>query len=137
MLTYADVCAVSLQHASCIANGLVRLGHAPVPLLVHLAQVLLVFPTGIFPSSLVFFPRSTSSVSAFLLVVFLFFTGAPLVDGAQLARLTSAASPHDASGPLSLSLLSNALCKTDSWDPETLKWISRQASLSRPHPLVA
>jgi hypothetical protein len=51
ILVFDATSAVSLQHASCIANGLVRLGHAPVPLLVHLAQVLLVFPGGIFPSS--------------------------------------------------------------------------------------
>ena len=61
ILVFDATSAVSLQHASCIANGLVRLGHAPVPLLVHLAQVLLVFP------SWFFFSSSTSSVLVFLL----------------------------------------------------------------------
>jgi len=73
---------MTLQHVSCIANGLVRLGHAPPHLLAHLTK---------------------------------------------LARNMSMPSSGDASGPLSLALLANALCKTEVYDVDTLRWIGVQA----------
>ena len=73
---------MSLQHVSCIANGMVRLGHSPAPLLMHLTK---------------------------------------------LARNMTPSSPDDPSGPLSLSLLANALCKSEASDEESMAWISKQA----------
>jgi len=77
-----DGSAMSLQHVSCIANGMVRLGQAPAPLLEHLTK---------------------------------------------LARSMSPPSPADPSGPLSLSLLANALCKSEVSDEESFRWIAEQA----------
>ena len=73
---------MSLQHVSCIANGMVRLGQAPLPMLEHLTK---------------------------------------------LARNMSPSSPADPSGPLSLSLLANALCKSEVSDEESFRWIAKQA----------
>ena len=76
-----DGTGMSLQHVSCIANGMVRLGRAPAPLLRHLTH---------------------------------------------LARTVAPPSPTDPSGPLSLSLLANALCKGE-WNQEAFQWIAVQA----------
>ena len=73
---------MSLQHVSCIANGMVRLGHAPAPLLRHLTN---------------------------------------------LARNVASPSPSDPSGPLSLSLLANALCKGETSDERAFHWIAAEA----------
>jgi len=73
---------MTLQHVSCIANGMVRLDHAPPSLLVHLTK---------------------------------------------LARSMPMPSAGDASGPLSLALLANALCKAEACDVDALRWIGKQA----------
>ena len=73
---------MTLQHVSCIANGMVRLGHAPPHLVSHLTK---------------------------------------------LARGMPRRSPSDPSGPLSLSLLANALCKSEVSDAEAFCWIAAEA----------